>query len=97
MPPFPGSGSLETQHAYPGLGRRNPAALADPLICPLRLLHGLEAAEGTLRLLAWPYALTGGDAGVTPVEGGARRPPEPAQLALLDATLLDRLFASLSG
>jgi pimeloyl-ACP methyl ester carboxylesterase len=59
-----------------------------PLICPVRLLHGLEDADvpwGTsLRLV---HALASRDVILTLVKGGGHRLSEPHELALLGATV----------
>ncbi len=64
-----------------------------PIACPVRLLHGLEDADVPFDVsLSLVDALQGEDVQVTLVKGGDHRLSEPANLALLDATL-DRLVA----
>jgi len=68
-----------------------------PLACPVRLLHGLEDTDVPWdRSLALADALKGDDVEVTLVKGGDHRLSEPANLALLDATL-DRLARQMQG
>lgn len=67
------------------------------LSCPVRLLHGLEDADVPFDCsLQLADALESADVEVTLVKGGDHRLSEPANLALLDATL-DRLIAGLPG
>ncbi len=74
---------------------RNHLLLQSPIriACPVRLLHGLEDADVPFEVsLSLVDALESPDVEATFVKGGDHRLSEPANLALLDATL-DRLLA----